>query len=174
MKRRRRNLEEERIHRAVADWLRAMGVYFTHVPNEEQNELQRKIKSALGTLPGVADIVIFDPPSIGGGAGAALEIKAPGKKPTEAQYRFLHEMRLRNWATNWSDDLDDALAWLRSLGYGRRERMAPPASRQRGQDQTTSASGGAGDRPGRRAASLPEHDDRSTTADRPPQPKRSR
>jgi hypothetical protein len=153
---RRRNREEERIHRAVADWLRANGVYFTHVPNEEANALQRQIKAALGTLPGVSDLLIFDAPTkrpehyeachmcgavnscfmcehTPGQAGAVLEIKAPDKKPTDEQRAFLAEMDRRGWATHWSDDLDDALSWLRSLGYGKREqRMTPPAKRPAG------------------------------------------
>lgn len=151
----RRNREEERIHRAVADWLRVNGVFFVHVPNQEANALQRQIKAGLGALAGVSDLLIFDAPPkrpehdeacrkcggvkscfgcehTPGQVGAILELKAPGKKPTKAQFEFMGFMQKRGWATHWSDNLDDALSWLRGLGYGLREKSTPPAKRPAG------------------------------------------
>jgi hypothetical protein len=46
------------------------------------------------------------------GKALFLEIKAPGKKPTELQKRFLRERHYDGFPATWVDDKDDGISFL--------------------------------------------------------------
>ena len=102
---------EQDLQRAVVRHLEARGatslVYF-HVPNGGlRSRVEAAIFKGLGVRAGVPDIILF-----ASGQFYALELKAPGKKPTKAQLEFLQAFRLAGGKTAWADNLDDALSIL--------------------------------------------------------------
>lgn len=52
----------------------------------------------------------------------ALEVKAPGKEPTPAQYEFLDLVRKMGGAAAWCDNADDGLAFLERAREPRHDR----------------------------------------------------
>ena len=48
---------------------------------------------------------------------AFVEFKAPGKKPTPLQAKFLRERREDGFDAEWFDNVEKCLAWLRGV-YG--------------------------------------------------------
>lgn len=56
----------------------------------------------MGDLPGVADILGI----LEGGRFLAIEMKAKGKKPTEAQIEFIDNINQRGGVAFWADGLD--------------------------------------------------------------------
>ena len=61
---------------AVVRWLRARKINFFSVPNGAHvSPKYRALLKAEGLTPGVADLIILDPPTCGGGHVVALELK---------------------------------------------------------------------------------------------------
>ena len=122
----RRHVEED-IQRAIAQFLdAAVGprAWF-HPPNGGwRSKREAAIMSGLGVKPGVPDIVIIaPPPALPGRCGAALELKAPGNRPTADQREWIEAFRAHGRAAEWKAGLDAAIAWLRDeCGYGRGRR----------------------------------------------------
>lgn len=104
----------------VAEWLTAKGIFFTASANGElrHKAVAKKLKR-MGVLPGVSDIIIFDPPpKFRDRKGVVLELKAlDGDEPTENQREFLRLMHDRYWLTHWDRGSDAAIKWLESVGY---------------------------------------------------------
>lgn len=77
------------IHCAIVDLLRKTarpGVIFWHTPNGEKRDMATAIKlRRMGVLPGVSDLIIMD-----GRCFFAMEVKAPGERPTPEQLIFLN------------------------------------------------------------------------------------
>lgn len=116
-RKRARQHPEHTLQRAVCEWLRVAGVpgliYFHPV-----NEGKRGVRSAarlkeIGLLAGASDLILVLPPD---GRIAALELKAKGNKPTEAQGSFLDAVDAAGGYAACADNIDDALAWLRLWG----------------------------------------------------------
>lgn len=113
-----RRRPERAIQLRVVAELRLAGVHAFHCPNENQHRLTRE-----GVEAGIPDLIIVTPPpAIPGSPGAVLELKAPGKKPTPAQRKWLATFALYGWATAWADSEEQALAVLRAWGYNVRTR----------------------------------------------------
>ena len=117
---------EFQIHCAVADYLRhglAPGWGWFHCPNGgerpaafvkgkrvsfEGSRLQR-----MGVKPGVSDILLVKAPHA---RLHALELKAKGEKPTEAQDEWMQRQQVLGARVAWADSVDDALEILREWG----------------------------------------------------------
>ena len=89
---------ETQLQIAVADYLRYQyrHVLFFHVPNggarwkREAGKLKR-----MGVLPGVPDLLIFEPR--GGFHGLAIELKVKGNYPTHSQKIVLEQLNSKGW-----------------------------------------------------------------------------
>ena len=107
---------------AVVRWLRTVGVLFCHVPNGGKRSRREAVRlKASGVVAGVPDLLIFDPPPIGGSCGAALEMKRQGSTPSavsKVQKVWLRELEARGWASLVGRGAEDAIEQLRALGYG--------------------------------------------------------
>ncbi|APG08158.1 hypothetical protein BKD09_07445 [Bradyrhizobium japonicum] len=108
-------LTETQIQRAVVLHLRQRGVpglVFCHCPNGGyRRPTEAAIFKALGVRAGVADLLLWHD-----GKSFALELKAPGGRPTEAQLAFLADFDEQGGFTAITDDLDRALATLTAWG----------------------------------------------------------
>lgn len=110
---------EQQIQRAVAQHMRrrgAPGVLFWHTPNGahvpgRRGRVQGGIQKSMGVLAGVSDIV-----ALHNGKFFALELKAPGGRPTELQLEFLSAVRRNGGFTCVADGLDEALQTLEVWG----------------------------------------------------------
>lgn len=105
---------------AVANWLRAIGVMFLHVPNEgKRHRLEAISMKLLGLKPGAADYLIFDvPPNRSDAKGVCLEMKSLTGKPTENQLNWRDEIEKRGWIYMCCNGGEQAINSLKLLGYG--------------------------------------------------------
>lgn len=114
--------DEEHECRILCDWLNVWGVLYTHVPNGGSRSGARegaKLKR-LGLKAGVPDYLIFDVPKRLEARGIAIEMKRrKGGATSQAQQQWIADLRDRGWLAKVCRGADDAIAWLRSLGYGR-------------------------------------------------------
>ena len=106
----------------VAEWLRAHRINFFHVPNEARRHgLEKLALHALGAVPGVADLIILDPPpNLPQCCGTALEMKSRKGKATSAQIAWLVEAHKRGWYAVICRGADEAIKVLEMAGYGQR------------------------------------------------------
>lgn len=115
MARRRRKNPEQAIQRAVMQHVRARGVpglVCIHVPNGGyRRPVEAAIFKTLGVRAGVSDLLLWHE-----GRAFALELKAKGRRPTEAQLEFIADMEEAGAYTAISEGLDRALAVLETWG----------------------------------------------------------
>lgn len=78
--------------------------WFRHWPNEGKRNPW--LAKEIGIITGVSDYVLPVPNS--DHIGLWLEIKAPGKKPTESQARWLNDMETLGHQAEWVDSLSAA------------------------------------------------------------------
>ena len=114
---------EQVIHRAAIQHLRQRavpGVVFWHTPNgaalggkrnRKGISIQGSIMKGLDVRPGVSDIV-----ALHAGRFFALELKAPGGRPTEAQCEFLADVARAGGFTAVAEGIDAALRALEGWG----------------------------------------------------------
>lgn len=111
----RRASPEQAIQRAVVQHLRARGargLVFTHVPNGGYRKpIEAAIFKGIGVRAGVSDLLLWH-----GGKSFALELKAPGGRPTETQLEFLSDMEKAGAFTCLCEGLDPALRVLEAWG----------------------------------------------------------
>lgn len=113
-----RNNPEDEIHIRVAARLVLGRIEFCHVPNESKAPPQYRAKlKRRGLQPGVADLILWTPPPIGGYVHAALELKAPNGRPSPEQVAWLERRRVQNWAVAVAVGYDAAIRILTSWGY---------------------------------------------------------
>jgi hypothetical protein len=124
--RHRRSHPEDDIQRCIVAHLRQRGVpglVFWHTPNGAKlggkiNAKGIAIQGArlkgLGVRAGVSDII-----AIHQGQIFALEIKAPGGRPTEAQLEFIDDMRNAGAFTSIAEGLDQAIRTIEMWGLVR-------------------------------------------------------
>lgn len=110
-----RQRPEQQVHRAVVQHLRqrgAPGVVFIHVPNGgKRKPIEAAIFKSLGVRAGASDLLLWH-----NRKSFALELKAQGGKPTEAQIEFLADMEKAGAFTCLAEGLDPALAALEEWG----------------------------------------------------------
>lgn len=114
---------EQDLHRAVVAHLKtrgAPGLVWWHTPNgaflggkrnRKGMAIQGAIMKSLGARAGVSDLVFLYR-----GHFYALELKAPGNKPTEHQYEFMDDVKDADGFAAWSDNLDRAIGILEIWG----------------------------------------------------------
>jgi hypothetical protein len=115
------NRPEDLIQHAVATVLDELELLWFHPANEiggliSPQALGRFI--TLGMKPGVSDCIILDaPPSHPTARGVAMELKAPGGRPTPRQRAFLDAARTRGWLVSAPTGVFQSLDFLRSCGW---------------------------------------------------------
>lgn len=114
---------EQVIHKAVFDHLRkraAPGVFAWHTPNGaylggKRNSkgvaIQGAIMKGLGVVAGIPDVL-----ALKDGVLYGLELKADGRKPTEAQLIVGQRMTAAGAVCGTAVGLDAAIAWLEERG----------------------------------------------------------
>jgi hypothetical protein len=112
---RRRTRPENQIQRAVFDHLRvrgAPGLVAWHTPNGgARRPIEAAIFNSLGVRAGASDVIAVHDAKI-----YALEIKAPGGRPTESQLEFIADMEAAVAYCCLAEGLDRALAVLEAWG----------------------------------------------------------
>lgn len=103
---------EQDMQRAVIHHLRARGVpglLYWHTPQgaHYSSRVQGAIMHGLGVMPGVADLLLMYDKKF-----YALELKAPGEKPTAAQKAYLKAFWQNGGHAEYRDSLDGAIAQL--------------------------------------------------------------
>ena len=112
---------EQRLQRAVGNYLDAKGALWTHPLNEaKRSKFERWLMKILGCKKGVPDVLIFEPqeftseeqflqqfgqPKI----GLAIELKIGSNKPTVEQSFWLNSLRAKGWETAVCRTLDEAI-----------------------------------------------------------------
>jgi hypothetical protein len=111
----RRRSPEAQFQRALIEHLRLRAkpdVLWLHVPNGERRDKITGAKlRALGVLPGAADLLLWHR-----GNSFALELKAPGGRPTESQLEFMARFNDAGGHTAIAEGIDRALACLDAWG----------------------------------------------------------
>ena len=107
----RRQRPEAAIHAAVCDHLRLRAkpdVLWLHVPNGGSRDIREAANlKRMGALAGASDLLLWHR-----GNSFALELKAPGGRPSEAQLDFMARFADAGGHTCFASDLDRALAVL--------------------------------------------------------------
>lgn len=106
---------EQAIHEALMQWMEArrgaeptLALAF-HAPlGEARDALAAMRLQSLGAKPGVPDLML--PVPRGPYLGLALEIKAPGNRPTLAQRRWIEALDAVGWMATWAAGLDACIA----------------------------------------------------------------
>lgn len=110
---------EQQIHQAVADHLRQRGrpgIVWWHTNNNiggrgRKFYIQGAIAKSLGVRAGVADLVMLHD-----GKFFALELKAPGGRPSVAQLEFIADIEAAGGFTCIAEGIDEAIRALESWG----------------------------------------------------------
>lgn len=111
---------EQDMHRAIVRHIAMRGVpglVWWHTPQgaklggKRRGAIQGAIMKSLGTRAGVSDLLFLYR-----GRFYALELKAPGNRPTVQQLEFLDDVKDAGGFSVWTDSLDRALAILECWG----------------------------------------------------------
>ena len=112
---RRHEAPEQAIHKAIVQHLRqrgARGLVFIHPANGgARRRKEAAIFAGLGVRAGTSDLLFWH-----AGKAFALEIKAEGGRPTEAQRQFLADMREAGAVAGVAEGLDSAIKTLEGWG----------------------------------------------------------
>jgi hypothetical protein len=106
-------------------WLQLHGILHHHSPNEGKHAVQYRVKQQrLGVSKGFPDLLIFDSPKMdcyhGPCMGIAIELKRrKGGRTSAEQKAWLNDLEQRGWLARVCNGADEAIAWLRELGFGR-------------------------------------------------------
>jgi hypothetical protein len=113
---------EQAIHKAVAAHLRqrgAPGVVWWHTANNvgirgRRGHIQGAIAKGMGVRAGVSDILALHK-----GKFYALELKAPGGRPTEDQLAFIADVKANGGFTCVAEGLSEAIRAIEFWGLVR-------------------------------------------------------
>lgn len=112
---RRRSRPEQIIQRAVFDHIRSRasaGVFAFHVPNGgKRRPIEAAILKGMGVTAGVPDII-----AIHNGKTYAMELKAPGGRPSEKQLETIAKLNQAGAFTAICEGIDPALRVLEAWG----------------------------------------------------------
>lgn len=113
---------EDAEQRALARKLDRAGLRWCHVPNGGRRDRRegRNLR-AQGVKAGVPDVLLFERPPLDSRAvGVALELKRENGRPSDVrpnQREWLQALSERGWRTHVAYGCDDAVRFLRGLGY---------------------------------------------------------
>ena len=114
------NPSEDAEHLAVARYLNLLGLRFIHVPNEGKRSPKAGARlKAMGMKAGFPDFCIFDAPPLAPCAkGVCIELKRQkGGKVSDEQRYWLAELEIRGWRTTVAEGANEAIEYLRDLGW---------------------------------------------------------
>jgi hypothetical protein len=118
----RRRHAEDGVQRAVCEHLQIRGarnLVWWHTPNGGKRwPFEAAILKGLGVRAGVADLVLLH-----AGRMFALELKADGGRPTEAQRQFIDDFRAAGGHAVVAEGLDEALRTLEAWKHEARLRI---------------------------------------------------
>ena len=115
---------EEVEQESLAAWLDFHGICWCHIPNEGKKTANYHMKiQRAGLKKGVPDCLIFDPPPLfPDHIGTAVELKRKKGGSLSSEQRFwLAELETRRWKSKCCKGATEAIAWLETLGYGKRK-----------------------------------------------------
>lgn len=119
-----RNVELETVHAPVMAWVYAHEEFYPalrfmfHTPSEgRRGYRQQNAIKQMGVRKGVPDLMLPLPTGCAY-KGIAMELKAPGKKPTPEQAAFLIYLRHAGWYADVIHDPDRAIAHIKALVEG--------------------------------------------------------
>lgn len=117
----RHQQRERQEQRVLAQYLDLLGVLWCHVPNGgERNPMVGRNLKLEGVKRGVPDVMIYTkPPLVPGSLGCAIELKAEGGEVSDAQAWWLERLSAAGWCTAVCYGADEAIGFLRELGYVR-------------------------------------------------------
>ena len=98
MSRHRSDTPEGRLTKAVRNLLDTIGLFHW-----------KHWQVPMSGLKGIADIIGVSPD----GRFIAIELKAPGNKPTQEQHEFLENIRRNGGIAFWADSVEDVVAGLK-------------------------------------------------------------
>lgn len=111
----RKEQPEAELQRAICEHLEARaapGLIWWHCPNGgARSKAEASILVGLGVKRGVSDLHFLRRGRFG-----VLELKAPGKKPTDEQEKFMLDVVSEGGWAAWTSDLDTALQLLEGRG----------------------------------------------------------
>lgn len=111
---------EDQEQAVLVDWLRWNRILFHHSPNGGKRNIVTAARlKRLGTSAGFPDIMIFDQ-SYCSAPGVAIELKRRrhGKTSSSQEY-WLKELERRGWIVKVCKGADEAISFLKGLGYGK-------------------------------------------------------
>jgi hypothetical protein len=96
-------IKEWQIQAALVKWARMKGLLLMSIPNGAKRSLATTSREkAMGLLPGASDLFLAHPNALY--AGYWIELKVPGKRPTDLQYEFMTKVRNLGYCADWFDD----------------------------------------------------------------------
>lgn len=106
--------------KVVVEWLRAIRAVYHHSANEGRRSYRTAAHlRAMGMRSGFPDLLIFDHTEQAP-FGAAIEMKSAAGRVAPGQKAWLELLRVIGWQTTVARSADEAIAWLKTLGYGSR------------------------------------------------------
>ena len=108
----RRNREEDQLQRACADFLQIQEnlgwLTYYHIPNGgKRSKVEAAIMKGMGMRAGAADFGLVLAPT---GRAGFIELKRPGKEPTDLQNEFGSIVHAVSGYWAWCDNIDDFMA----------------------------------------------------------------
>lgn len=97
---------EDDMQKSVAIFLNTLNILWFHPPNGGKRNVREAAKfKAMGTKPGVPDVVILEPK--GEWHGLFIELKVKGGRLSDYQKDWLNALKMRNYKTAVCFSLDD-------------------------------------------------------------------
>ncbi len=107
-KRKPKTYIEYQIQCEIVSWCRKNSILAYSNRNERKQSVIGGVRDkASGTLAGVSDLFIAEPR--GEYCGYYIELKSPGKKPTDQQIWFIGEAKKRRYKAEWFDSSEKAI-----------------------------------------------------------------
>lgn len=123
-----KHMPESYEQKKLATWIRTKSILepweWSHPPNGEvRNKVTASNLKAMGVNPGIPDILIFKrPPRYPHVVGVAIELKStnPRARLSKIQEKWLESLHNKDWVAECSYGAQDAIEFLRALGYARK------------------------------------------------------
>jgi hypothetical protein len=106
----------------VCEWLRLLGINFTHPANESKRSPQEGFMlKLLGMAAGVSDLIILTtPPYLPCKKGVMIEMKSATGKPTPAQIEWQERAERDGFIAKICYSGREAINFLEGFGYGQK------------------------------------------------------
>ncbi len=99
--------KESYLQSKLIEWARSKGLLLISIPNHGKRSLwQGQKERAMGLTAGVSDLFLSTPNHRY--HGYWIEMKSPGKKPTEKQIDWMKKVQNQGYKAEWFDDWEKA------------------------------------------------------------------